>query len=168
MSKKQEMRYSERTDVRLGEIPTRMPVIPLRDVVVFPSMVYPVLIGRESSLKAAMSSSEGHKYVFLATQKNALVDDPGPEQIYSNGTVAKIVQIVKIPNGLMKVLVDGVVQGAFERCTYNGQFLEAEITIVDPQPETNHETDALTRHTSALFTEYSSLNRNIQGDVIHG
>src|SRR6266481_2219519 len=85
-------------------IPTRLPVLPLRDVVVFPYMVYPVLLGRESSLRAATTAVDGSKYIFLAAQKNASVDDPAASDIFHDGTVAKIVQTQKLPNGLMKIV----------------------------------------------------------------
>jgi len=166
MAKKEEIKYHDRTDVPIDEVPRTLPVIPLRDVVVFPSMAYPVLIGRESSLKAASHSWDNHRFVFLATQKNAAMEDPGPGQIHPDGTIAKIVQIVKLPNGLMKVLVDGVFQGSFGKCVSNGQFLEAEIKINPPGAAITREIDALGRHASALFSDYVNFNRNLAGEVL--
>jgi ATP-dependent Lon protease len=166
MARKEEIKYHDRTDVSIDEVPRTLPVIPLRDVVVFPSMAYPVLIGRDSSLRAASHSWEHHRFVFLATQKNAAMEDPGPAQIHPDGTIAKIVQIVKLPNGLMKVLVDGVFQGSFSTCVSNGQFLEAEVDITPPDTAITPEIDALGRHASALFADYVNFNRNLAGEVM--
>ncbi len=166
MARKEEIKYHDRTDVAVDEVPRTLPVIPLRDVVVFPSMAYPVLIGRDSSLRAASHSWEHHRFVFLATQKNAAMDDPGPGAIHPEGTVAKIVQIVKLPNGLMKVLVDGVFQGSFTSCASNGEFLEADVEIAPQEQVITREIDALGRHASSLFSDYVNFNRNLAGEVL--
>ncbi|HLF15522.1 MAG TPA: endopeptidase La [Bacteroidota bacterium] len=166
MAKKEEIKYHDRSDVSVADVPGKLPVIPLRDVVVFPSMVYPVLIGRDSSLRAASHAWEQHKFVFLATQKNAAVEDPGPDQLHSHGSVAKIVQIVKLPNGLMKVLVDGIFRSSANSFVYNGQFLEADVEVTGHAFEMTQEIDALGRHTAALFAEYVHLNRNLPGEVL--
>ncbi len=166
MAKKEEIKYHDRADVSVADVPSKLPVIPLRDVVVFPSMVYPVLIGRDSSLRAASHSWDQHRFVFLATQKNASVEDPGPDGLHSNGSVAKIVQIVKMPNGLMKVLVDGMFRATAKSIAYNGQFLEAEVEVTGQTVEMTQEIDALGRHSAALFAEYVHLNRNLAGEVL--
>src|SRR5437868_14738841 len=110
-----DMKLSEERIPPQTEIPTHLPVLPLRDVVVFPYMIYPVLLGRESSLKAATYAIDHGKYVFLAAQKNADQEDPTIDDIFHEGTVAKIVQILKLPNGLMKIIVDGVGQATITR-----------------------------------------------------
>ena len=91
-------------------IPGILPVLPLRDLVLFPYMIFPVLIGREQSIRAANYALEKTKYIFLSTQKKSNIEDPKKDDIYSEGTIAKIVQILKLPNGLMKILVDGLLQ----------------------------------------------------------
>jgi ATP-dependent Lon protease len=166
MARKEEIKYHDRFDVAVTDVPSTLPVIPLRDVVVFPSMVYPVLIGRDPSLRAASHAWESHKLVFLATQKNAAVDDPEPEQIHGHGSVAKIVQIAKLPNGLMRVLVDGLFRAAATSIVSNGTFLEAQVVVTGPSFEMTQEIDALGRHTSTLFAEYVRLNRNLPGEVL--
>src|SRR3972149_6870977 len=90
-------------------IPTTLPVLPLRDVVIFPYMIFPVLVGRESSLRAANFALESDKYIFLAAQQDPSIDEPGADDIYKEGVIAKIIQILKLPNGLLKILVDGTV-----------------------------------------------------------
>jgi len=111
------------------EIPTRLPVLPLRDVVVFPYMIFPVLVGRESSLRAVNQALEHNKFIFLAAQKNSVTEEPGIADIYHDGTAAKIIQILKLPNGLMKILVDGVVQASIKAIVPNERFMEAEVTV---------------------------------------
>lgn len=138
----------------------------MRDVVVFPYMIFPVLVGRESSLKAVNEALERDKFIFLAAQKNSVTEEPGIEDIYHEGTIAKIIQILKLPNGLMKILVDGVVQAAVMRFITNGKFLEAELRINFEHVAMDSELDALLRHTSSLFAEYVHLNRNVPSEVL--
>jgi ATP-dependent Lon protease len=147
-------------------IPTTLPVLPLRDVVVFPYMIFPVLVGRESSLRAANEALERGKYIFLLAQKNSNTDEPTADDVYHHGTAAKIIQMLKLPNGLMKILVDGVVQATAKKFIPNPQFLEAEIAINRLEIPTGHEIDALVRHASTLFTEYVRLNRNTPPEVL--
>jgi ATP-dependent Lon protease len=148
------------------EIPTRLPVLPLRDVVVFPYMIFPVLVGRESSLRAVNQALEHDKFIFLAAQKNSVTEEPGIADIYHDGTVAKIIQILKLPNGLMKILVDGVVQASIKAIVPNGRFMEAEVTVKQGTVQMDSELDALLRHTSSLFAEYVHLNRNVPSEVL--
>ncbi|MDE3056341.1 MAG: endopeptidase La [Bacteroidota bacterium] len=148
-----------------GTIPTMLPVLPLRDVVVFPYMIFPVLVGRESSLRAANYALEHEKFIFLSAQQDPNVDEPSADDIYKDGVVAKIIQILKLPNGLMKILVDGVVQASVKRIHPNDQFLQAEVEISMAVPETNKEMEAVVRHASNLFGEYVRYNRNIPPEV---
>jgi ATP-dependent Lon protease len=149
-----------------GTIPATLPVLPLRDVVVFPYMIFPVLVGRESSLRAVNEALERKKYIFLAAQKSSVTEDPGMDDIHPEGTVAKIVQILKLPNGLMKILVDGVVQARISKPLKNERFMEAEIALAGPAGSMDSELDALLRHTSTLFAEYVHLNRNVPSEVL--
>ncbi len=162
----EEIQTSEEHISSHDNIPTRLPVLPLRDVVVFPFMIYPVLVGRESSLRAANYAVERDKFIFLAAQQNPNVEEPGQQDIYGDGTVAKIIQIMKLPNGLMKILVDGVVQARITSFVPNPRFLEADIDIIKSSFEITPEIDALIRHVSALFAEYVHLNHNIPSEVL--
>ena len=150
----------------LENIPNRLPVLALRDVVVFPYMVYPVLLGRESSLKAATHAIERDKLVFLTAQKNPAIEEPKVDDIYTEGTVAKIVQIMKLPNGLMKILVDGIAQAFIKTFVSNSSFLEVEIILNDQKDEMNSELEALVRHSSQLFDEYINLSRNVPNEIL--
>jgi len=153
----------------ISEIPTpppRIPILPLRDVVVFPYMIFPVLVGRESSLKAVNRAIEGDKQIFLAAQKNSLVEEPSAQDLFPEGTLAKIVQVLKLPNGLMKILVDGIAQATITRMKANADFLEAEVKVHDAEVQMNPEVDALLRHTSGLFAEYVRLNRSVPNEIL--
>ncbi|MEX2116920.1 MAG: endopeptidase La [Bacteroidota bacterium] len=160
------VKLSNQTIETVDSIPTTLSVLPLRDVVVFPYMIFPVLVGRESSLKAANEALERGKNIFLVAQKNSGVDEPGPDDIYREGTAAKIIQMMKLPNGLMKILVDGVVQANIRKFVKNDAFLEAEIVINKTELPTGREVDALVRHTTTLFSEYVRLSRNVAPEVV--
>ncbi|MBI3578652.1 MAG: LON peptidase substrate-binding domain-containing protein, partial [Ignavibacteriales bacterium] len=157
---------SETTIETVDNIPTTLPILPLRDVVVFPYMIFPVLVGRESSLRAANEALERGKNILLVAQKSAAVDEPTADDVYQHGTVAKIIQMLKLPNGLMKILVDGVVQASIKKFVPNTNFLEAEIIINKAEVPVGHELDALLRHTSTLFSEYVKMSRNVPPEVV--
>ncbi|MBI1807832.1 MAG: endopeptidase La [Ignavibacteria bacterium] len=165
---KQEFDMTDEHVALNAHIPSRLPVLPLRDVVVFPFMIYPVLLGRNSSLRAATHAIDRDKLIFLTAQKNASVDEPREDDIYKEGTIARITQVMKLPNGLMKIIVDGVTQGSITSFLPNDQFLEAEISVYNGEFETTHDIDALVRHVSTLFSEYVSLNRNLSAEVLEG
>jgi ATP-dependent Lon protease len=157
---------SEKSIETIETIPSILPVLPLRDVVIFPYMIYPVLVGRESSLRAAQEAVEHGKYIFLAAQKNPTIDEPTGQDIYPDGTVGRIVQMLKLPNGLMKILVDGVVQAKIQRLLPNANFLQAEIVIQPVSVIAGNELDALMRRTASLFGEYVRLSRNVPPEVL--
>jgi ATP-dependent Lon protease len=147
------------------DIPKVLPVLPLRDTVIFPYMIFPVLVGREQSIKAANFSLETSKYIFLAAQKKSNVEEPLVEDIYLDGTIAKIIQILKLPNGLLKILVDGIIQGRIVRFIENASFFEAEIETILPSNEEPREMSALMRQMSNLFKEYVKTNRSIPSEA---
>lgn len=147
-------------------IPKELPVLPLRDVVIFPFTIFPVLVGRESSLKAAQTANERNKYIFLTAQKSPTIEEPGENDIYREGTVAKIVQILKLPNGLLKILVDGISQAVIEQFIPNTEFLEAKVKLITPKYESTPEIDAFVRHISSLFAEYIHLNRHLPSEIL--
>lgn len=160
------IKFSDSTIETIDNIPTTLPVLPLRDVVVFPYMIFPVLVGRESSLRAANEALERGKNIFLVAQKSASIDEPTAEDVYQQGTVAKIIQMLKLPNGLMKILVDGVVQASVKRFLPTTSFLEAEVILSRAEISVGHDIDALVRHASTLFQEYVKLSRNVPPEVL--
>ena len=106
------------------------------------------------------------KYIFLSTQKKSNIEDPKKDDIYIEGTIAKIVQILKLPNGLMKILVDGLLQGRIIEFTDNKNFFEAKIEVIVPEYEQDHELNALIRQTTQLFKDYVKINRNIPNEAV--
>ncbi len=150
----------------VDNIPEVLPILPLRDIVIFPYMIFPVLVGREQSIKAANYALDKTKYIFLSAQKKSNIEDPKKEDIYPAGTVAKIVQILKLPNGLMKILVDGLLQGKIVEFTNRKEFFEGKIEVVVPELENDHEMNAMVRQMSQLFKDYVKISRNIPNEAL--
>lgn len=147
--------------------PDTMPVLPLRDIVIFPHMIFPVLIGRSSSLKAVAESLERDKYVILVAQRTASVEDPTPNDLFQYGTVAKILQILRLPNNLLKVLVEGMTQVHIDSYTRTEPFLEASFRIVSTTFDSrDRNLKAVMRHASDLFESYVKENRNLPPEVL--
>jgi ATP-dependent Lon protease len=150
----------------VDNLPEILPILPLRDIVIFPYMIFPVLVGREQSIRAANYALDKTKYIFLSTQKKSNVEEPRREDIYTEGTIAKIVQILKLPNGLMKILVDGLLQGRITEFTGKKEFFEAKVEVIIPVYEKDHEMNALIRQMSQLFKDYVKIGRNIPNETI--
>ncbi len=149
---------------KLGSV-IRLPVLPLRDVVVFPYMVFPVLVGRVQSMNAASAAMEKNKLIFLLSQKNPLAEDPQPNDLYTEGTVGKIVQTIKMPNNIIKILVDGVAHGNIIKFFQNSDFLEAEISVQKEEFSSTSEENVLVNHLDNLFDEYVKLNKKVPNDT---
>lgn len=156
----------EKNSITIDDIPETMPVLPLRDIVIFPYMIFPVLVGREQSIRAANFAIENGKYLFLSSQKSSAIDDPQKKDIYKEGTVAKIMQIMKLPNGLMKILVDGIIQARILEFTDRKEFFEAKVEIVSPKTVNDHEMNALIRQMTQLFRDYVRVNKNIPPEAL--
>jgi len=143
-----------------------LPVLPLRDVVIFPSMIFPVLVGRESSLRAAAEAINRDKTIMLVAQRNPDVEEPGADDIHRAGTIARIVQMLRLPNGLMKILVEGEAQGFItDIFTVDGQ-LEAKVRRVEPQVPDDRQMEALQRQALDLFRDYVGLHRSIPPETL--
>ena len=151
----------------IENIPHVLPVLPLRDNVIFPYMIFPVLVGREQSIRAANFALDNSKYIFLAAQKRSNVEEPAKDDIYSEGTIAKIIQILKLPNGLLKILVDGIIQGRIVSYTERENFFEAEIEVISPKHEDKREMNALIRQMTNLFKEYVKINKSIPPEAVN-
>lgn len=148
------------------EIPEIIPVLPLRDLVIFPYMISPVMVGRDLSINAVNYALNHHRLIFLAAQKNSGIDEPGPDELYREGTIAKIVQTMKLPNGLLKIVVDGLVMGRIKRFTGETEFFEAEIQLKEIQSVYDAELTALLRQAETAFKDYASLNKNINAETL--
>ena len=115
------------------------PVLPLRDIVVFPHMIVPLFVGREKSVRALEEVMKNDKQIFLVAQKDAAEDDPDTGDIYTIGTVGTVLQLLKLPDGTVKVLVEGTKRAAIARYVDNDDFLEAEATFLEETAEAGSE-----------------------------
>ncbi len=142
------------------------PVLPLRDIVVFPHMIVPLFVGREKSVRALEDVMKDDKQILLVTQKNAAQDDPTPEDIFSVGTVGTVLQLLKLPDGTVKVLVEGGRRAQIVRYTDNQSFFQAFADIVDDEVGEAKELEALARAAIAQFEQYIKLNKKIPPEVL--
>ncbi|MFD1327089.1 endopeptidase La [Mycoplana ramosa] len=142
------------------------PVLPLRDIVVFPHMIVPLFVGREKSIRALEEVMGTDKQIMLATQINAGDDDPEPDAIYKVGTVANVLQLLKLPDGTVKVLVEGRARAEIESYTDRDEFYEAMAQLL-PEPEEDPvEIEALSRSVVSEFENYVKLNKKISPEVV--
>ena len=143
-----------------------MPVLPLRDVVVYPHMVIPLFVGREKSIVALDLAMKADKRILLVAQKQADVDDPKAEDLYRVGTVATILQLLKLPDGTVKVLVEGVDRASVQKLT-EGEFFSAEVTpLPDVERYEEREMDVLTRSVITQFEQYVKLNKKVPPEIL--
>jgi ATP-dependent Lon protease len=143
-----------------------MPVLPLRDVVVYPHMVIPLFVGREKSILALDEAMRGTKQILLLAQKQADVDDPGAQDLYRLGTIATILQLLKLPDGTVKVLVEGVERAKIEKL-HTGQYFSAEVsTLKDLEQYDEREMDVLARSAVSQFEQYVKLNRKVPPEIL--
>ncbi|MGR7997245.1 endopeptidase La [Xanthobacter sp. ZOL 2024] len=142
------------------------PVLPLRDIVVFPHMIVPLFVGREKSIRALEEVMRGDTYILLATQENASDDDPAPEAIYGVGTLATVLQLLKLPDGTVKVLVEGVSRAQVSRYTDRTDLYEAEAMMLEDASGDQVEAEALARSVITEFENYVKLNKKVSPEVV--
>ena len=142
------------------------PVLPLRDIVVFPHMIVPLFVGREKSVRALEDVMKDDKQILLVAQKNASQDDPTKDDIYSVGTVGTVLQLLKLPDGTVKVLVEGTRRARIKAYTENAAFFQAQAELIDETPGNPQEVEALARTVIAQFEQYIKLNRKIPPEVL--
>ncbi|MBK8981864.1 MAG: endopeptidase La [Ignavibacteria bacterium] len=146
-------------------IPDELPVLPLKDMVVFPYMMFPILAGRESTIAAINNSLEKDKFIMLVSQLDEKIEEPTFENLNKTGTVAKIIQVLRLPNGLIKVLVDGLVTAKVNKFK-SDKFISAEIEILFNPFKKDTELEALIRQATKLFTDYVNTNRSIPQETL--
>ena len=142
------------------------PVLPLRDIVVFPHMIVPLFVGREKSIKALEEVMQSERFILLATQKNAADDDPKTGDIFVNGTVASVLQLLKLPDGTVKVLVEGLARAKVRRYNANDEYLEADAKIIAEDEGSTVEVQALARSVVSEFENYVKLNKKVSSEVV--
>jgi len=145
---------------------TRVPVLPLRDVVVYPHMVIPLFVGRDKSILALDEAMRRDKQVLLVAQKQADVDDPKPRDLYTVGTVATILQLLKLPDGTVKVLVEGVARAMVENMEADAYFTADMTPLPDVEQYEEREIDVLTRSVVSHFEQYVKLNKKVPPEIL--
>jgi ATP-dependent Lon protease len=143
-----------------------MPVLALRDVVVYPHMVIPLFVGREKSIRCLEAAMEKDKQIFLVAQKDAGVDEPSSKDMYSVGTIATILQLLKLPDGTVKVLVEGNLRGEISRFTHTEDYFVAEIDSKTDEDLAENEQEVLVRSAISQFEGYVKLNKKIPPEVL--
>src|ERR1700677_114443 len=142
------------------------PLLPLRDIVVFPHMIVPLFVGREKSIKALEEVMRSDTFILLATQKNASDDDPATDAIFGVGTLASVLQLLKLPDGTVKVLVEGAARAQVKQYTDREEYYEAEALVLGDSPGDQVEAEALARSVVNEFEGYVKLNKKISPEVI--
>jgi ATP-dependent Lon protease len=142
------------------------PVLPLRDIVVFPHMIVPLFVGREKSIKALEEVMRSDTFILLATQKNASDDDPATGSIYEIGTLANVLQLLKLPDGTVKVLVEGAARAKVERYTDRAEYYEATAVVLADSTGEQVEAEALARSVINEFENYVKLNKKVSPEVV--
>jgi len=142
------------------------PLLPLRDVVVFPHMVIPLFVGRPKSIKALDVAMEAGKHILLVAQKSAAKDEPAAEDLYDIGSVATILQMLKLPDGTVKVLVEGTQRAQIVRVTDAGEYLSAEASTLSGVDAGTHEIEAMRRALLGQFDQYVKLNKKIPPEIL--
>jgi ATP-dependent Lon protease len=143
-----------------------LPLLPLRDIVVFPHMIVPLFVGREKSVRALEEVMRADKQILLATQKNAADDDPAHEAVYNDGVVASVLQLLKLPDGTVKVLVEGKTRARVNELIDRGDYFEAEVEVLDEVDTENSDVEALMRAVQEQFENYVKLNRKIPPESV--
>ncbi|WP_238996961.1 endopeptidase La [Entomobacter blattae] len=144
-----------------------MAILPLRDIVIFPYMIVPLFVGREKSVRALEAVTKENGRIFLVSQKDATIDDPSVEDIYRFGTIATILQLLKLPDGTVKVLVEGIQRGKIKKFVEQDNYFKAEIEEITSNFSGNtEETEALARSVLTQFEHYIKLNKKVAPEVL--
>ncbi|HXN23139.1 MAG TPA: endopeptidase La [Candidatus Dormibacteraeota bacterium] len=144
----------------------RVPMMPVRDMVIFPQQMTPFIVGREASVRALEEALAGEKKIFLATQHDASVDDPKPEEIYTVGTLANIVQSVKLPDGNIKVLVEGAERAKVVQVVTEEGFFRATLRVIPSRVETTPQVEQSVTKVTSLYEQYVKLSQSLNYDTM--
>ena len=143
-----------------------LPLLPLRDIVVFPHMIVPLFVGREKSVKALEEVMKADKQILLATQKNAADDEPATGAIHTIGVIASVLQLLKLPDGTVKVLVEGGVRVEISDYTPREDYYEAVCEVLDEDAGDPSELEALMRTVASKFEDYVKLNKKVPPEAL--
>ena len=148
------------------EIKSSLPILPLRDIVIFPNMIYPLLVGRQFTISALQEAMVRDKQLFLCAQRAPEIEMPTENDLFRTGVVARILQVVKLPNGTIKVLVEGLIRGQIKKIRKTGSFYSGRVKVIPRDEMRDRETEALSRTVIELFTDYVKLNHRIPEEVL--
>ncbi len=140
---------------------TAFPLLPLRDIVVFPGMTVPLFVGREKSVAALEAAMEGDKDIFLVTQLDDACDDPGADDLYSVGVVAQVIQLLKLPDGTVRVLVEGKARAEMQEMRVAGDYVMAQVSLIEELEASGNEAEALMRQAMKLFNDYAKHSKKL-------
>src|SRR4030066_702654 len=143
-----------------------IPLLPLRDIIIYPHMVVPLFVGRERSINSLEVALKQEKEILLVAQKNAKVDDPAEEDMYTTGTIGGVVQLIRLPDGTVKVLVEGRKRGKVKRFIPNDEYFLVEAEEIDEWVEVTSEVEALMRSVNSAFEAYVKLNKKIPPEIL--
>jgi ATP-dependent Lon protease len=150
----------------MTENATLYPVLPLRDIVVFPHMIVPLFVGRDKSVRALEDVMKEDKQILLVAQKDAAVDDPAPDDIHTVGTIGAVLQLLKLPDGTVKVLVEGGSRARIQKFAENTEFFQAYAEAIEDPEADSRELQALARSVVTQFEQYVKLNKKIPAEVL--
>ena len=145
-----------------------LPLLPLRDIVVFPELVSPLFVGREKSVRALEEAMNGNKLIILAAQKNASIDDPQPNDIYEVGTIANVMQLLKLPDGTVRVLVEGQSRAKITSFHSENDFFRVDYEELEDVVDDGLEVKVLAKTVKEQFSNYAKLNRKIPAEILNG
>ncbi|HWS53226.1 MAG TPA: LON peptidase substrate-binding domain-containing protein, partial [Pyrinomonadaceae bacterium] len=149
------------------QVPEALPVLPLRDIVIYPFMIVPLFVSREKSIRAVDEALGENRMIFLVSQKDLDKEEPGGEDLYPTGTVAVIMRMLKLPDGRIRILVQGLTRAHVEEVTDTGEYLRARLAVVaEPAaPERSLEVEALVRNVRASMEKAANLGKSISPEV---
>merc|ERR1711916_336044 len=153
---------SEQTETTIQALP----LLPLRDVVIYPHMVIPLFVGREKSIQALEQAMATDKQVLLLAQRNASDDDPSPERLFEIGTVSSVLQLLKLPDGTVKVLVEGGERAQVTAIEEGESFYKADVELLMPEEIPAREGEVLVKTAMAQFEQYVNLSKKVPAEVM--
>src|SRR5579864_6215272 len=143
-----------------------VPLLPLRELIVFPHQVYPIFVGRQKSIKALEAAEARKQPILLIAQKDAKVSDPGPRDIYATGTLGVVVQLLRLPDGTVKALLEGKRRARIVRYAGEQEYFQVEVEPIEEVCERSTEVEALIRSVNATFDNYVRLNKKIPPEMV--
>ncbi|MFC1538237.1 endopeptidase La [Candidatus Latescibacterota bacterium] len=164
MTKKSTSKIRNSDDI--GDIPGTLPLLPLRDIVIFPNMVIPIMVAREASVEALQAALIQDRYIFLVLQKNPDIEYPKKNDLHKVGVVGRALQVLKLPNGTAKVLIEGIETAVYSKLKKNDKYFKVDISIIKKKNDTSSHTKALIRNVVSGFSNYIKMSKTIPDEVL--